>query len=369
MIKILNEFLYILIFKKMNSENSSEKLQETINELNKKLLILKNALLEERKKTNKLEEEVNNLNNKISEKDEIILNYKNENESLNDKINKLNQNENSENEINTETLQKENQKLQNDLTIFKDQNGVYKLKLELLTSEIENFKKESNNEIEKLKKDLENEKTLNKINIEKQNGIENISKIVDSKKTEYENKFTELIKTNNDLEKKIKTLIKDNNEITLQNKVFIDSIAELKNKIEIMGDENYSLNKKLEDKTIITKDFIFRGTYYIDGDSETRKQIKLCFGKYENRIEMIFEGEIHKNIQIKNVTSIKKIQNKKGYIIISFFESNEKIRLICQFTERECEYIIKFFYEIKGDFIENKEKVMMMALNSDNYTY
>ena len=353
----------------MNSENSSEKLQETINELNKKLLILKNALLEERKKTNRLEEEVNNLNNKISEKDEIILNYKNENESLNNKINKLNQEENSENEISTETLQKENQQLQNDLTIFKDQNGVYKLKLELLTSEIETIKKESNNEIEKLKKDLEDEKTLKTINIEKQNGIENMSKIVDSKKTEYEKKFTELIKTNNDLENKIKTLIKDNNEITLQNKVFVDSIAELKNKIEKMGDENYLLNKKLDDKTIIKKDNIFRGTYYIDGENKIKKEIKLCFGKYENRIEMIFEGDIKKNIQIKNVTSIRKIQNKNGYIIISFFEKNEKIRLICQFTERECEYIIKFFNELKGDFIENKEKVMMMALNSDNYTY
>ena len=353
----------------MNSENSSEKLQETINELNKKLLILKNALLEERKKTNRLEEEVNNLNNKISEKDEIILNYKNENESLNNKINKLNQEENSENEISTETLQKENQQLQNDLTIFKDQNGVYKLKLELLTSEIETIKKESNNEIEKLKKDLEDEKTLKTINIEKQNGIENMSKIVDSKKTEYEKKFTELIKTNNDLENKIKTLIKDNNEITLQNKVFVDSIAELKNKIEKMGDENYLLNKKLDDKTIIKKDYIFRGTYYIDGENKIKKEIKLCFGKYENRIEMIFEGDIKKNIQIKNVTSIRKIQNKNGYIIISFFEKNEKIRLICQFTERECEYIIKFFNELKGDFIENKEKVMMMALNSDNYTY
>ena len=353
----------------MNSENSSEKLQETINELNKKLIILKNALLEERKKTNKLEEEVNNLNNKISEKDGIILNYKNENESLNNKINKLNQEENSENEISTETLQKENQQLQNDLTIFKDQNGVYKLKLELLTSEIETIKKESNNEIEKLKKDLEDEKTLKTINIEKQNGIENMSKIVDSKKTEYEKKFTELIKTNNDLENKIKTLIKDNNEITLQNKVFVDSIAELKNKIEKMGDENYLLNKKLDDKTIIKKDNIFRGTYYIDGENKIKKEIKLCFGKYENRIEMIFEGDIKKNIQIKNVTSIRKIQNKNGYIIISFFEKNEKIRLICQFTERECEYIIKFFNELKGDFIENKEKVMMMALNSDNYTY
>ena len=353
----------------MNSENSSEKLQETINELNKKLLILKNALLEERKKTNRLEEEVNNLNNKISEKDEIILNYKNENESLNNKINKLNQEENSENEISTETLQKENQQLQNDLTIFKDQNGVYKLKLELLTSEIETIKKESNNEIEKLKKDLEDEKTLKTINIEKQNGIENMSKIVDSKKTEYEKKFTELIKTNNDLENKIKTLIKDNNEITLQNKVFVDSIEELKNKIEKMGDENYLLNKKLDDKTIIKKDYIFRGTYYIDGENKIKKEIKLCFGKYENRIEMVFEGDIKKNIQIKNVTSIRKIQNKNGYIIISFFEKNEKIRLICQFTERECEYIIKFFNELKGDFIENKEKVMMMALNSDNYTY
>ena len=353
----------------MNSENSSEKLQETINELNKKLLILKNALLEERKKTNRLEEEVNNLNNKISEKDEIILNYKNENESLNNKINKLNQEENSENEISTETLQKENQQLQNDLTIFKDQNGVYKLKLELLTSEIETIKKESNNEIEKLKKDLEDEKNLKTINIEKQNGIVNMSKIVDSKKTEYEKKFTELIKTNNDLENKIKTLIKDNNEITLQNKVFVDSIAELKNKIEKMGDDNYLLNKKLDDKTIIKKDYIFRGTYYIDGDNKMKKGIKLCFGKYENRIEMIFEGDIKKNIQIKNVTSIRKIQNKNGYIVISFFEKNEKIRLICQFTERECEYIIKFFNELKGDFIENKEKVMMMALNSDSYTY
>ena len=354
----------------MNSENSSEKLQETINELNKKLIILKNALLEERKKTNKLEEEVNNLNNKISEKDGIILNYKNENESLNNKINKLNQNEeNSENEINKETLQKENQQLQNDLTIIKDQNGVYKLKLEILTSEIEKIKKESNNEIEKLKKDLEDEKTLKTMNIEKQNGIENMSKIVDSKKTEYEKKFTQLIKTNNDLENKIKTLIKDNNEITLQNKVFVDSIAELKNKIEKMGDENYLLNKKLDDKTIIKKDNIFRGTYYIDGENKIKKEIKLCFGKYENRIEMIFEGDIKKNIQIKNVTSIRKIQNKNGYIIISFFEKNEKIRLICQFTERECEYIIKFFNELKGDFIENKEKVMMMALNSDNYTY
>ena len=354
----------------MNSENSSEKLQETINELNKKLIILKNALLEERKKTNKLEEEVNNLNNKISEKDGIILNYKNENESLNNKINKLNQNEeNSENEINKETLQKENQQLQNDLTIIKDQNGVYKLKLEILTSEIEKIKKESNNEIEKLKKDLENEKTLNKINIEKQNGIENMSKKVNSKKTEYENKFTELIKTNNDLENKIKNLIKDNNEITLQNKVFVDSITELKKKIEEMGDENYLLNKKLDDKTILKQDYVFRGTYYFEGENEIKKEIKLCFGKYENRIEMIFEGEIHKNIQIKNVTSIKKIQNKNGYIIISFFERNEKIRLICQFTERECEYIIKFFNQLKGDLIENKEKVMMMALNIDNYTY
>ena len=136
-----------------------------------------------------------------------------------------------------------------------------------------------------------------------------------------------------------------------------------------MGDENYLLNKKLDDKTILKQDYVFRGTYYFEGENQIKKEIKLCFGKYENRIEVIFEGGITKNIQIKNVTSIKKIQNKNGYIIISFFERNEKIRLICQFTERECEYIIKFFNQLKGDLIENKEKVMMMALNIDNYTY
>ena len=67
----------------MSLNSSPKKSQETINELNKKLLVLKNALLEERKKTNKLEDEVKNLNDKILEKDEIIFNYKNENENLN----------------------------------------------------------------------------------------------------------------------------------------------------------------------------------------------------------------------------------------------------------------------------------------------
>ena len=54
----------------MSLNSSPKKSQETINELNKKLLVLKNALLEERKKTNKLEDEVKNLNDKILEKEE-----------------------------------------------------------------------------------------------------------------------------------------------------------------------------------------------------------------------------------------------------------------------------------------------------------
>ena len=337
----------------MSLNSSPKKSQETINELNKKLLVLKNALLEERKKTNKLEDEVKNLNDKILEKDEIIFNYKNENENLNNEINKINlnkENENNSNNFDKETL-------------------VFKLKIELLTNEIENIKKESINEIEKLKKNLEKEKKTKEENHDKYNELDDFSKKLNLKKKDYENKFSQLLKTNKDLEERINILTNNNKEITIQNKIFEISISQLKNQIESMGDENYILNKELDDKKNINKDYIFKGTFYIDEKKKNKKQIKLCFGKYENRIEIIFEGEITRNIQIKNVTSIKKIEGKKGYIIISYFEGKEKIKLFCQFTERECEYIINFFQEIKGNLIENKQKVMMMSLNIDNFGF
>ena len=356
----------------MSLNGSPKKSQETINELNKKLLVLKNALLEERKKTNKLEDEVKNLNDKILEKDELIFNYKNENENLNNEINKINlnkENENDSNNFDKDTLEKENKKLKNELSVCKDQNDVFKLKIELLTNEIENIKKESINEIEKLKKNLEKEKKTKEENHDKYNELDDFSKKLNLKKKDYENNFSQLLKTNKDLEERINILTNNNKEITIQNKIFEISISQLKNQIESMGDENYILNKELDDKKNINKDYIFKGTFYIDEKKKNKKQIKLCFGKYENRIEIMFEGEITRNIQIKNVTSIKKIEGKKGYIIISYFEGKEKIKLFCQFTERECEYIIKFFKEIKGNLIENKQKVMMMSLNIDNFAF
>ena len=364
-------------------DNTINKLNAMNKDLQNKLIVLKNALLEERKKTSNLDNQIKELNEQIYEKDSIILNYKTENKTLNDTLSKYNPKEyfkkmlgedseemkNESDNQKSENLKLENDKLNQELKDFQEQNLILKEKLELLTTEIDNIKKQSNLEIEKLKKELQTEKKNLEQEKERYNIIEGLSQQFNSEKTLYENKISSLKISNEELNGKINNLENINNELKKKNEIYGNTMSELKKQIENMGNENLVLKKKLEEPEEIKEDYMFIGSIYDNDETRNDKKIMIYFGKFIDKIELTFENGSF-DFPIQKIITMKKINNKEGYILLKLFDNkDEEKKFICQFSEKECEYILKFYNNMKKSFEDNKEQVRLMNYNLDSFSF
>ena len=371
-----------------NFENENIKLNNIIKDLQTKLIILKNALLEERKKSNHFENKIKDLNEQIYEKDGIILNYKTENKTLEETISKSNLKEyykkfienelNNNNDIdinnninknnNPEILKEENRLLNKELTKYQKENKILKGKFELITNNIENIKKESNSTIEKLKKELDEIKKNNKEEKERYEILEGLSKEFNSGKTLYEDKILELQKSNQKLKEQKDNLQNVNNELILLNKVYSITMTQLKNKIEEMGNENLRIKKKIDESIEININYLFIGSIFHNDKEINRKQIMIFFGKFQDKIELTFENGVF-DIPIQKVISIKKVKDREGYLSIRIYQEEKEKKIICQFKERESEFILQFYHNMKKNFEDNKEQVRLMNYNFDNFSF
>ena len=375
-----------------NFENENNKLNNIIKDLQGKLVILKNALLEERKKSSRLENKIKDLNEQIYEKDGIILNYKTENKTLDETISKsnlkeyykkfledeLNDNDDSDIDIdnynqlnqnnNPEILKEENRILNKKLTKYQKENQLLKGKFELITNDVENIKKESYLTIEKLKKELEEIKRKNKEEKERYEILEGLSKEFNSGKTLYEDKILELQKSNQKLKEQKDNLQNVNNELILLNKVYSITMTELKNKIEEMGNENLRIKKKIDESIEININYLFIGSIFHNDKEINRKQIMIFFGKFQDKIELTFENGVF-DIPIQKVISIKKVKDREGYLSIRINQEEKEKKIICQFKERESEFILQFYHNMKKNFEDNKELVRLMNYNFDNFSF
>ena len=364
-------------------DNTINKLNAMNKDLQNKLIVLKNALLEERKKTSNLDNQIKELNEQIYEKDSIILNYKTENKTLNDTLSKYNPKEyfkkmlgedseemkNESDNQKSENLKLENDKLNQELKDFQEQNLILKEKLELLTTEIDNIKKQSNLEIEKLKKELQTEKKNLEQEKERYNIIEGLSQQFNSEKTLYENKISSLKISNEELNGKINNLENINNELKKKNEIYGNTMSELKKQIENMGNENLVLKKKLEEPEEIKEDYMFIGSIYDNDETRNDKKIMIYFGKFVDKIELTFENGSF-DFPIQKIITMKKINNKEGYILLKLFDNkDEEKKFICQFSEKECEYILKFYNNMKKSFEDNKEQVRLNNYNLDSFSF
>ena len=355
--------------KQENLEDPTIKLNQTIKELQTKLIVLKKALLEERDKSSNFEKQVEELKVQLYEKDCLIQNYKTEINTLNESISKSNPKEyykkmfGDENEINIDNLKEENNKLNNELKDYQEQNGILKEKLESLTLDIDNIKQESKIKIENLEKEFEKEKKNFEQEKERLTIIEGLSKNFDNQKIFYENKISEL---NNQVSK----LQNINNQLKTKNSNYSNTIMELQKQKKEIENENCNLSKKLEETININEDYIFIGSIYNKDENENdRKKIMLFFGKFQDKIEITFENG-SMDFPIQKIPSIYKIKDKKEFICLTLMDNNDQEKkFICQFSERECNFIIKFYDNMKKKYNENNEQVTMMTYNIDNFTF
>ena len=350
-------------------EDPTIKLNQTIKELQQKLIVLKNAFLEERNKTSNFEKQIEDLKVQLYEKDCLIQNYKTEINTLNETINKLNPKEyyktifGDENEINIEQLKEEKTKLSKELKDYQEQNTNLKEKLELLTLDIDTIKQESKSKIENLEKEFEKEKKNFEQEKERFKIIEGLSKDFDSQKIFYANKISEL---NNQVSK----LQNVNNQLKTKNGNFSNTIMELEKQKKEIEKDNLDLRKKLDQTIDINEDYLFIGSIYNkDEEEKDRKKIMMFFGKYQDKIELTFENG-SMDFPIQKIPSMYKIKDKEEFISLTLIDNNEKEKkIICQFSERECNFIIEFYNKMKKNFNENKEQVTMMTYNIDNFSF
>ena len=352
-----------------NIEDPTIKLNQTIKELQQKLIVLKNAFLEERNKTSNFEKQVEDLKVQLYEKDCLIQNYKTEINSLNEKISKSNPKEyyknifGDENEINIDNLKEEKNKLSKELKDYQEQNRTLKEKIELLTLDIDTIKQESKSKIENLEKEFEKEKKNFEQEKERFKIIEGLSKDFDNQKIFYENKISEL----NNYVSKLQNV---NNQLKTKNGNFSNKIMELEKQKKEIEKDNLELRKQLEQTIDINEDYLFIGSIYNkDEDEKDRKKIMIYFGKYQDKIELTFENG-SMDFPIQKIPSIYKIKDKEGFICLKLIDNNDnEKKFICQFNERECNFIVEFYNKMKKNFNDNKEQVTMMSYNIDNFTF
>jgi chromosome segregation ATPase len=361
-----------------NVKNNNKKNEENINELKQKIIILKNGVIDERKKSNKLEKTISELNEQIFEKDQIITKLQLDLNILNNNLNSQDPKTYFDNLINApidneanlkeiEELKKENNELKNEINGYIEQNQYLTKQFENLTIEFDMYKKDNEINIENLKKQ----------NLILQNNFNDKEKIFEAMNKSYNKLNEKQDEINNKINKlsiENKKLKDENNNLTNQNKTYLMAINSLSEQIKNKSELNYLLEEKLkEEKEIVKETYVFKGKiYYAYGDIY-RKNIKIFFGKFEDKIIINNEDDdnIEKEIDISDIKVLKSYQNSLTNLQLEYtdFIDGKDKNLICIFTKKECEYILKFYNEMKEKNESKNHNIVMTTMNLENYSY
>jgi len=352
---------------KVNSkENESQKLEkkpsdqtsnpQKIKELNNKISVLIKGIKEEREKSKALTKELELLKYDKILKEEQISKLKSENESLNlflskndpksyfENITKINTNTNIDfNPEEYNLMKEENVQLKKENTTLIEHNSVLKTKVEKLDEEYKAKQKDLIEEINLLKKE---KISLSNELFEKQNKIELLNNLYKDIEIQKNNKEGDIIKyqeneiKNKKIEENLEEKIKDLEDLNNKQK---EQIIKLKNMID---NSNLDIDK-----------YIFKGFVTEDDFNEKElfnKEIQLKFNSNETFIKLYINNQ-NLEVDAKKIkfTFYKTAKEK----VMIFYENDkgEKNAMLCEFTEKECDYLFKFKKLIMDKYEENKK--------------
>ena len=355
-----NDNVNNIIINNINNNNNNENDKENLMKIN----ILKKGLLEERKKNSDLNNEI------IKLKEENVI-YKEKNMKLKSKIEKLskeineykNNNNNNgninyvgkfftnffeDNNNNSENEEEENSNdsntnsnlinsLQNQISILSNEKKILSNKIEEINTKFIKIKEDYENLLTNLKNDfaIKEKKYLNEIS-EKTIRIESLTEFVknfENEKNSYENSITKKNET-------LKEIIKN------QEKIFND----LENKNSLIKNLNYQINeykKIIEQLTPINNTLDFEGYKILNKNNE---KIKVIFNFSKNKNKITYKEQNKKEIifTTKELINMNQDKNNKNIIYMEFYLNKIKYNFQYLFqNERDCEYILKFYKEIK----------------------
>jgi len=332
---------------------------QKLKELNNKISVLIKGIKEEREKSKSLAKELELMKYDKILKEEQISKLKSENESLNlflskndpksyfENITNINTNNINFNPEEYSLMKEENIKLKKENSILIENNSILKTKIENISEELKMKEKNLIEEINTLKK--ERISLSNEI-YEKQSKIELLNNLYKDIEIQKNNKEGDIIKyqeneiKNKKIEENLGEKIKNLENI---NKKQNDEIIKLKNII---------------DKSILDIDqYIFKGFVKEDDFNEKElfnKDVQLKFSSKDNFIKLKIDNTIMK-LDAKKI-KFTFYKNEKEKVMI-FYENDEgtnkgeKNVMLCEFNEKECEYIFKFKKKMMEKYEENKD--------------
>ena len=308
---------------------------QKIKELNNKISVLIKGIKEEREKSKALTKELELLKYDKILKEEQISKLKSENESLNlflskndpksyfENITKINTNNIDFNPEEYNLMKEENVQLKKENTTLIEHNSVLKTKIEKLDEEYKT-----------------KEKGL------KQNKIELLNNLYKDIEIQKNNKEGDIIKyqeneiKNKKIEENLEEKIKDLEDLNNKQK---EQILKLKN---IIDNSSLDIDK-----------YIFKGFVTEDDFNEKElfnKEIQMKFDSNETFIKLYINNQ-NMEIDAKKIkfTFYKTAKEK----VMIFYENDkgEKNAMLCEFTEKECDYLFKFKKIIMDKYDENKK--------------
>jgi hypothetical protein len=328
---------------------------QKIKELNNKISVLIKGIKEEREKSKALTKELELLKYDKILKEEQISKLKSENESLNlflskndpksyfENITKINTNNIDFNPEEYNLMKEENVQLKKENTTLIEHNSVLKTKIEKLDEEYKTKEKGLIEEINLLKKE---KISLSNELFEKQNKIELLNNLYKDIEIQKNNKEGDIIKyqeneiKNKKIEENLEEKIKDLEDLNNKQK---EQILKLKN---IIDNSSLDIDK-----------YIFKGFVTEDDFNEKElfnKEIQMKFDSNETFIKLYINNQ-NMEIDAKKIkfTFYKTAKEK----VMIFYENDkgEKNAMLCEFTEKECDYLFKFKKIIMDKYDENKK--------------
>ena len=388
------------------SEEKQKKVND--NDLLVKLSILRTALLDERKKSENFQNELNKLKEEnlsiiksndnlkeenILKKEQIeklkseLSKYKNKNGQKNLKsfFNQFFE-ENEEKQEDDETIEtinllKEkislienektfiNGKLNELMNDFNKSKESYEIKIKDLEKnyniKLNQYEKEIREKEERFNKEIEEKNKIINENIENTNYLTNYIKTFDSQKIEYENRIS---KIKLDIEMYIQNLNKKNEEIQVlfnEQEHLLQEIEDYKKEILELKVEITHNKVLISELKPIESNHLFSGFLIPDEDNGHLKLVELSFGTGKNKFYFKIEKEKELLLSNKEVIDIIEDSERKNRVKIILKINKEKKSFICDFTEKEIQSMLKFYYEFKKkpSFIEGA----LIGMNGDYF--
>lgn len=350
--------------KKPSEQNPQSRNQapnpQKIKELNNKISVLIKGIKEEREKSKSLAKEIELLKYDKILKDEQISKLKSENESLNlflskndpksyfENITKINTNNINFNPEEYTSMKEENIKLKKENNILIENNSLLKTKIEKLSEELNLKEKNYIEEINLLKK----EKTsLSNELYEKQSKIELLNNLYKDIEIQKNNKEGDIIKYQENELKSKKT-----------EEILEEKIKQLEDFNKKQSDEIIKYKCIIDNSELDIDKYIFKGIIREDdiNDKELfNKSVQIKFSSKDTFIKLKIDNIIMK-IDAKKI-KFTFYKNEKRRVLISYENiegesKGTKSVMLCEFTEKECDYIFKFKKKMLDKYEENNNE-------------